>query len=131
MGIVHLDDGFQLGDGPRTAPYLRSCNRAARPALLPGEASSSPSHVAAVIRAQEEFINCIPDIVRFYSKMPGEITWFVGGQESTGAELTLKQLEESAPGLPLKTVHANSLGDKYQRSIPVQDAWNHGDVLCP
>lgn len=88
-------------------------------------------YIDRAIRAQKKFIDFMVDIEKFYKEKPGQVFWYVGGQEGNISELTTNEIKKRIPHFQLTHIPAASVGDKYQRSIPAQEAWNSGRLLVP
>lgn len=89
------------------------------------------AYIDRAIRAQKKFIDFIHDIENFYKEKPGNVFWYVGGQEGSISELTTNEITKRIPHFKITHIPAASVGDKYQRSIPAQEAWNSGRLFVP
>lgn len=79
-------------------------------------------YVADVVRKQVDAPSFLLTLKARHSELPGKMLWIASGTEKGTAQFIRKRV-------PLKIRTASE--DKYQRALPVSEAWNLGRVLVP
>lgn len=79
-------------------------------------------YVEDVVRKQVDAPSFLLTLKARYSKLPGKMLWIASGTEKGTAQFIRRRV-------PLRIRTASE--DKYQRALPVAEAWNSGLVLVP
>lgn len=79
-------------------------------------------YVVDVVRKQVDAPSFLLTLRARHSEVPGKMLWIASGTEKGTAQFIRRRV-------PLRIKNASQ--DKYQRALPVSEAWNLGRVLVP